>query len=151
CVDNAQNARDLNDAAAAARIKMNVAVDLFHGRTGIQPGEPALGMAQLITTLPNLKLAGIQSYAGHASHVVGWEDRRKVSQEAMGRAVETARLFEKNGIACPLLTGGSTGTYNIDSDIPGVTELQPGSFMFMDVDYNRIGGKDGAVYRDFKN
>src|SRR5438105_1309737 len=51
CVDNARNARDLNDAAGAARLKMNVAVDLFHGRTGIQPGEPALGLAQLITTL----------------------------------------------------------------------------------------------------
>jgi D-serine deaminase-like pyridoxal phosphate-dependent protein len=97
-----------------------------------------------------LKLIGIQAYAGQASHVIGWEERRKVSQAAMGRAVDTARLFEKNGIECPLLTGGSTGTYNIDSEIKGVSELQPGSFLFMDVDYSRIGGKDGgAVYRDF--
>lgn len=67
-------------------------------------------------------------------------------------AVETRRLLEKSGIECNLLTGGSTGTYNIDSDIDGITELQPGSFVFMDVDYNRIGGQDGnAVYRDFKN
>ena len=145
CVDNAQNVRDLNDAAGVAHIKMNVAVDLFiAGRTGIQPGEPALGLAQLIDSLPNLKLAGIQAYAGQASHVIGWEERRKVSQAAMGRAVETARLFEKNGIECPLLTGGSTGTYNIDSEIKGISELQPGSFMFMDVDYSRIGGKDGG-------
>ena len=42
-------------------------------------------------------------------------------------------------------------TYNIDSEIDGVTELQPGSFMFMDIDYNRIGGQDGVVYRDFQN
>src|SRR6266849_3766615 len=151
-VDNAQNVRDLNDAAGAAHIKMNVAVDLFiAGRTGITPGEPALGLAQIIATLPNLKLIGIQAYAGHASHVIGWEERRKVSQTAMARAVDTARLFEKSGIECPLLTGGSTGTYNIDSDIKGITELQPGSFMFMDVDYGRIGGKDGPVYRDFQN
>jgi D-serine deaminase-like pyridoxal phosphate-dependent protein len=153
CVDNAQNVRDLNDAAGVAHIKMNVAVDLFiAGRTGITPGEPALGLAQIISTLPNLKLIGIQSYAGHASHVIGWEERRKVSQTAMGRAVDTARLFAKSGIECPLLTGGSTGTYNIDSDIKGITELQPGSFMFMDVDYGRIGGKDGApAYQDFRN
>jgi D-serine deaminase-like pyridoxal phosphate-dependent protein len=150
CVDNAQNVRDMNDAAGAAHIKMNVAVDLFiAGRTGIQPGEPALGLAELIDSLPNLKLIGIQAYAGHASHVIGWEERKKVSQAAMARAVETARLFEKSGIECPLLTGGSTGTYNIDSSIAGVTELQPGSFLFMDVDYGRIGGKDGPVYRDF--
>ena len=69
---------------------------------------------------------------------------------AMAQAVETARLFEKNGIECPLVTGGSTGTYNIDSGIKGISELQPGSFMFMDLDYSRIGGKDGPVYRDFR-
>jgi D-serine deaminase-like pyridoxal phosphate-dependent protein len=150
-LDNAQNARDLNDAAGAGKVRFNVAVDLFFGRTGIQHGEPALGLAQLITTLPNLKLAGIQAYSGASSHVVGFEERKKHSLEAMGRAAATRRLFESKGIACPLLTGGSTGTYNIDSEVDGVTELQPGSFMFMDTDYNRIGGQDGPVYRDYKN
>jgi D-serine deaminase-like pyridoxal phosphate-dependent protein len=83
--------------------------------------------------------------------VVGFEARKKHSMEVMGRAVETRRLYEEKGIACPLLTGGSTGTYNIDSEIDGITELQPGSFMYMDLDYNRIGGRDGEVYRDFGN
>jgi D-serine deaminase-like pyridoxal phosphate-dependent protein len=69
----------------------------------------------------------------------------------MGRAVETRRLIERSGIECPIVSGGSTGTYNIDSEIEGVTELQPGSFMFMDLDYNRIGGQDGPVYQDFRN
>jgi len=151
-VDDAQNVRDLSDAAGAARLKLNVAVDLrVGGRTGIQPGEPALGLAQTISSLPNVTLAGIQAYAGHAAHTVGFENRKKVSEEVMGQAVETRRLFEGKGIACPLLTGGSTGTYNIDSAIDGVTEIQPGSFMFMDLDYSRIGGEDGPVYRDFKN
>jgi 3-hydroxy-D-aspartate aldolase len=151
CVDNAQNVRDLNEAAGVERIKMNVAVELFTGRMGIAPGNPALGLAQLISTLPNLKLAGIQAYAGHASHVIGFDERTKISQTAMTPAIETACLFKKNGIECTLLTGGSTGTYNIDSDIQGISELQPGSFIFMDVDYNRIGGKDGPAYQDFRN
>jgi D-serine deaminase-like pyridoxal phosphate-dependent protein len=150
CADNAQNVRDLNAAAAAGRMKLNVAVDLFVGRrTGIAPGEPALALAQLISSQPNLKLAGIQAYAGHAAHVVGFEERKRVSHEAMSAAVETRRLFEKSGIDCPLLTGGSTGTYNIDSSIDGVTEIQPGSFIFMDIDYYRIGGQDGPAYQDF--
>ncbi|MEO7649472.1 MAG: DSD1 family PLP-dependent enzyme [Bryobacteraceae bacterium] len=152
CVDNAQNARDLNAAAAAAKLKMNVAIDLFVStRTGIQPGEPALGLAQQIASLAHLKLAGIQAYSGASAHVIGFAERKKHSEEIMGRAVETRRLFEKSGIACPLLTGGSTGTYNIDTEIDGITEIQPGSFVFMDVDYNRIGGKDGPVYQDFQN
>lgn len=152
-VDNAQNVRDLNDAAKAANIKLNLATDLaIAARTGILPGEPALALAQLIDSLPNVKLAAIQAYAGHASHVIGWEKRRDVSREAMGKAVATRRLYESKGIRVPLLTGGSTGTYNIDSEIDGIDELQAGSFMFMDVDYNRIGGKDGSAhYQDFRN
>ncbi|MCC6860039.1 MAG: DSD1 family PLP-dependent enzyme [Bryobacterales bacterium] len=151
CVDNAQNARDLNEAAGAGRVKLNVAVDLHLGRTGVMPGEPALELARQIVSLPNLKLAGIQAYAGSASHTTGFEQRTRASREAMGKAVETRRLFEAKGIACPLLTGASTGTYNIDSEIDGVTELQPGSFIFMDVDYNKIGGAAGPVYNDFDN
>jgi D-serine deaminase-like pyridoxal phosphate-dependent protein len=151
CVDNAQNVRDLNDAASVENIHLNLAIDLWVGRrSGIQSGEPALRLAQLIESLKNVKFAGIQAYAGHASHVIGFEERKKASREAMSPAVETRRLFESKGIAVPLLTGGSTGTYNIDSEIDGITELQPGSFLFMDVDYGRIGGPDGPVYRDFR-
>ena len=130
---------------------MNVAIDLLYGRTGIEPGAPALELAQLIAKQPHLKLAGLQAYDGAASHTVGFEARRARSRETMGRAVETRDLLERHGIECSLVTGGSTGTYNIDAEIDGMTELQPGSFMFMDVDYNRIGGQDGPVYRDFRN
>jgi 3-hydroxy-D-aspartate aldolase len=49
------------------------------------------------------------------------------------------------------VTGGSTGTYRFDAENPGMTELQPGSFVFMDMEYGTIGGPDGGEYRDFKN
>lgn len=153
CVDNTQNVADLDEAARVAGLTLNLNIDLFVGnRTGIPTGQPALNLAQSISQHKNVRLAGLQAYAGHASHKQGFEARTEVSRAAMLPAVETRRLLEKSGIECNLLTGGSTGTYNIDSDIDGITELQPGSFVFMDVDYNRIGGQDGnAVYRDFKN
>ncbi|MBI3678868.1 MAG: DSD1 family PLP-dependent enzyme [Acidobacteria bacterium] len=151
-VDNAQNVRDLNEAAGAAKVKFNVAIDLHVGnRTGILPLAPAVSLGEVIQGMPNLKLAGLQAYAGHASHTIGFENRRRVSQEAMAPAVETRRMLEQKGIASPLLSAGSTGTYNIDTAIDGITELQPGSFIFMDVDYNRIGGQSGDVYGDFQN
>ncbi len=151
-VDNAQNVKDLNDAAGAGKVRLNVAIDLHvGGRTGIVGGAPALALGEAIQSMPNLKLAGIQAYAGQASHTIGFEARKKVSREAMTPAVELRRALEQKGIACPLVTGGSTGTYNIDSDMDGITELQPGSFIFMDIDYNRIGGTSGEVYSDFQN
>lgn len=152
-VDNAQNAKDLNDAAAAAKIKLNVAIDLLVGkRTGIQPGAPAVALVEAMQPMANLKFYGIQAYSGNASHVKGFAERTKVSREYMGMAVETRRMLEAKGIACNWLSGGSTGTYNIDSEIDGVTELQPGSYLFMDQGYNDIGGADGNPrYSDFGN
>jgi D-serine deaminase-like pyridoxal phosphate-dependent protein len=152
CVDNSMNASDLNEAARSAGVKLNIAIDLYVGnRTGIQTGQPALALAQTVSRHGNLRLAGLQAYAGHASHRNGFEARRTFSREIMQAAVETRRMIEASGTPCPLLTGGSTGTYNIDCDIDGITELQPGSFVFMDVDYARIGGSDGPVFRDFRH
>src|SRR5262249_14046269 len=153
CVDNPRNVSDWNDAAGEAKLKINVAIDLFVGnRTGIAPLAPAVALAEQIATMPNLIFKGLQSYAGHASHAIGFENRKKVSYDAMSPAVETRRMLEQKGIACPMLTGGSTGTYNIDTQTDGITELQPGSFMFMDVDYCRIGSESGSeAYTDFQN
>ena len=153
CVDNMQNARDLDEAARLAKLTLPVAIDLWVGnRTGILPGAPAVALAEGLQGLKHLKLTTIQAYAGHAAHVIGWEARKKVSSDEMGKAVDTLQAIHKKGIECERLTGGSTGTYNIDCEIAGVTELQPGSFMFMDVDYNRIGGSDGhGFFGDFKN
>lgn len=155
-VDDAQNVRDLNDAAAALKakpsVRLNLAIDLLiGGRTGIPTGQPAVELAKVIASLPHVRLAGLQAYDGGASHTVGFDARKARSLETMGRAVETRRSIEAAGVECPLLSGGSTGTYNIDSELDGVTELQPGSFMFMDMDYNQIGGQDGPVYQDFRN
>ncbi len=151
-VEDAQNATDLNDAAHAAKLTLSVALDLnVSYRTGVAAGAPAVALAEHIAQLPHLALKGIQAYAGHASHVVGLDARIATNHEAMLPAVATRRALEAKGIPCPWLSGASTGTYNIDSDIDGITELQPGSYLFMDLDYNRIGGTSGPVYDDFAN
>lgn len=150
-VDHADGAAALDAAARAAGVTLNVLVDLDVGdcRTGIEPGPPALDLARQVVAAEGLRFRGLQAYAGIASHVVGFDERVEASRSLMGKAVETRRLIERDGIEVEILSGGSTGTYNIDCTIDGVTELQVGSFVFMDVDYMRIGGKFGAVYDDF--
>ncbi len=148
-VDNEENARDLSEAAEAAKAHLNVAIDILHGRTGIPAGEPAIELAQKIAKMPRLKLRGLQAYSGAASHTISFEKRREFSRNAMAGSIETRRRIEAAGIEAPLLSAGSTGTYNIDTEIDGITELQPGSYVFMDVDYIRIGGQTGDKYHDF--
>ncbi len=151
-VDQAQNVRDFNDAAAAAAIELNVLVDLNVGtdRTGITMGAPAQALVETIHKSPALKFGGLQAYAGHLQHLSGWEYRKRRSEVTMGQAVELKESIEKAGFDVPVLTGGGTGTYNIDSEVDGITDMQVGSYLFMDVNYRNIGGKEGAVYDDFR-
>jgi D-serine deaminase-like pyridoxal phosphate-dependent protein len=151
-VGHVKQAELLAQAAHARHRKIDVLIDIDVGdkRTGVLPGQPAVELYRAMVKTGALVVRGIQAYAGHASHVVGFEARRKTSQAAWAKALETRDLLVKAGAACAVVSGGSTGTYNIDTDIAGVTELQVGSFLFMDVDYRRIGSADGnAVYSDF--
>jgi D-serine deaminase-like pyridoxal phosphate-dependent protein len=149
--DHRQNVRDLNDAAGAGGATIKIAVDLFFGRTGIAPGTAAVELAQLIDSLPHLEFVGLQSYDGQAAHTTPFDARSARTAGTMSKAIETKMMIERAGIACPMVTAGSTGTYRFDSENPGITELQPGSFVFMDMEYGQIGGPDGTEYRDFKN
>jgi D-serine deaminase-like pyridoxal phosphate-dependent protein len=151
-VGHPREAELLARAAEAARVTVDVLVDVDVGdrRSGILPGEPAKNLAVQMAKSGNLRVRGVQAYSGMSSHTVGFEKRQQVSRQAMTKAVETRDRLTKAGLDAPIVSGGSTGTYNIDSTIPGVTELQVGSYVFMDVDYRRIGGKNGAVYTDFK-
>lgn len=150
-VDNEHHARELSEAASAAGVTLNVLVDLDAGdrRTGIVPGKQAKALAELIVKLSNLNLMGIHSYSGASSHVEGFQARRTHSQESMRAPLETFFQLKKAGLPMEIMTGGSTGTYNIDSEIEGMTELQVGSYVFMDIDYRRIGSISGPVYDDF--
>jgi D-serine deaminase-like pyridoxal phosphate-dependent protein len=142
----------LEEALAAAHVKMNVIVDVYAGleRQGCPPGETALRLAQKVDQSKHMKLAGIMGYSGGASHTHGWEARKKKSTGDVAAMLETVELCRKSGLPVEIITGGSTGTYNIDTE-NHLTELQAGSYIFMDTLYRQIGGKnDEHVYSDFE-
>ena len=84
-VDTAANARDLDAAAGEAGVIADVTVDVDPGghRTGVAPGEPALTLAQLVDSLPNLRLRGMLCYDGGSQHVAGFEARRTQAIERL--------------------------------------------------------------------
>ncbi len=150
-VDNLAHAQQLNDAAVAAKLKLNVMMDVDPAgrRTGIPAGEQAIKLAEQLAKLPGLKLRGIHGYSGASAHVTGFEARRNHSTKVMTPVLETFAQLKKIGLPVEIMSGGSTGTYNIDTELQGMTELQVGSYVFMDKEYRMVGGKSGAVYEDF--
>jgi 3-hydroxy-D-aspartate aldolase len=151
-VDNAENIEALAQAGAEDRVTLDVLIDIDVGgrRTGAQPGDAAVALGRLVTSKSSLRLRGLQGYAGQCAHVVGWEARRRASQEAMAPLMDTRRRFESAGLPVDIVAGGSTGTHDIDVELPGLTELQSGSYCVMDVDYRRIGGRRGDVMTEFE-
>ena len=152
-VDTADNARDLSAAAHEAGVTADVVVDVDPGghRTGISPGGPALELAQLVDTLPGLRLRGMLCYDGGAQHVTGFAERRHRALTQLEAAAATAEQMARSGLDTGIFSGGGTGTYNIDHETPGLTDVQVGSYVFMDAQYLAIGGaEDADVYTDFE-
>ncbi|HYI97304.1 MAG TPA: DSD1 family PLP-dependent enzyme [Bryobacteraceae bacterium] len=135
-IDHPDQMRWYSEAASAANVTLNALVDLDVGdhRTGITPGEPALELAQQILRTRNLNFSGLQAYSVRASHMPA------ITNDTWQCAVDTAALLKQHGIEVSILTGGSTGSYQGDTTVPEVTELQAGSYVFMDEAYSRIEG-----------
>jgi D-serine deaminase-like pyridoxal phosphate-dependent protein len=85
-------------------------------------------------------LKGVQAYSVSASHTEGWTARQSHSAAVLEPAAAILREIQTGGFDVSTLTGGSTGTWNVDTQIPALTELQAGSYPLMDVAYRRIGG-----------
>ena len=151
-VDHPDNVAALGRAATVSGVVVDVLVDVDVGgrRTGVAPGEPALALARAVAAQRPLRLRGLQGYAGHCAHVIGWSARREASHKAMEPLMETRWLLEGAGLPVEVVAGASTGTYDIDSELAGLTELQSGSYCVMDVDYRRIGGSAGESLTDFE-
>jgi D-serine deaminase-like pyridoxal phosphate-dependent protein len=151
-VDNEANIDALARSMASRGLVLDVLVDVDVGgrRTGAQPGEAALALGRAVAKHRGLRLRGLQGYAGHCAHVMGWGARREASHKAMAPLMETRALFERAGLPVEIVAGGSTGTYDIDVELSGLTELQSGSYCVMDLDYRRIGGRTGEMLTDFE-
>lgn len=142
----------VQQAAEASGATCRVAVSVFASmpRQGIASGQPALALAQKVASSRNTGFEGYMAYSGSAAHTKGFEARCKRSAEDLAGVQETVELSRKAGLPVKIVSGGSTGTYNIDKN-NGLTELEAGSYVFMDTEYWPIGGKGGnPVYSDFQ-
>jgi len=150
-VDEEQNARDLSDAAEEAGVVADVVIDIAVGtRTGIPAGEGAVALAKLVDSLPGLKLRGLLAYDGGAQHVNGFAARKERALKAMEDAARTFAAMKAAGLNTEIFSGGGTGTYSVQHLTPGFTDVQVGSYIFMDMQYLAIGSEDGSpVYNDF--
>lgn len=141
-VDSLSGAKALHQAMQDSQQPLTVLIELNVGqnRCGVEPGEAALVLAQHIAELPNLRLIGVQGYEGHLQHVHDAAERTQSCRASMHLLTETAAQLRDAGFSIEIVTTGGTGTAEICAAYGGVTEVQPGSFIFMDTDYHHAIG-----------
>ncbi len=123
---------------AGSMVRLLVEVDIGMGRCGVAPGEPALALARQIGQLPGVQFTGLQAYEGHLVNVLDRAERAERAQAAMQLAVDTRRLIEAAGIPVECVSGCSSATYDSTGTMPGVDEIQAGTYATMDHQYQRL-------------
>jgi 3-hydroxy-D-aspartate aldolase len=136
--DNPENVDALAAAAEAAGKTLNVIVDIDPGirRTGVPSVEAAVALAKRIAAAPSLRFVGVQYYCGVQQHIESYADRRAAITERTEYLRGVIEQLKAAGIAPEVVTGGGTGTHAIDAELGVLTELQAGSYVFMDKQYN---------------
>jgi D-serine deaminase-like pyridoxal phosphate-dependent protein len=138
-VDNERAVCALSAASVQANVQLNVVVDVDDGmgRCGVPPGAPALALAQLATA-QGLRFRGLIGYEGHCVRLPPGPAKVEAIQQAMGKLVGTADLIRSHGLPAEMVSAGGTGTHAISGRIPGVTEIQGGSYLLMDTEYQTV-------------
>ena len=139
-VDSPANVAELGAAARELGVEIGVLIEVDLGmlRCGVLPGAPTLELARLVSQTPGLRCDGLQGYEGHLVTLPDLDERRRRTVEAMTELVRCRELLESHGLACRIVSGGGTGTYDITGNVAGVNEIQAGTYALMDASYHRI-------------
>ncbi len=139
CVDHPQQVADLAAATAAAgsRLGVLVEIDIGQGRCGVADAAAVQRLLQAMAPHAQLRFGGLQAYHGGVQHVFGLEARRAAAARAADRVGRVLAALAAVGVACPVVSGGGSGSALFDAGSGVYTELQPGSYVFMDADYGR--------------
>jgi D-serine deaminase-like pyridoxal phosphate-dependent protein len=140
-VDDIQNVSQMSSIALKRGVKINILIEIDVGlnRCGVNTDEKALTLARSILNLKGVNLRGLMGYEGHAVLISDYERKKRECEKANARLVKARNFLEKNGIHTEIVSAGGTGTYDIASRYPGITEVQAGSYATMDTQYRKVG------------
>jgi D-serine deaminase-like pyridoxal phosphate-dependent protein len=134
-VDHIRNAEMVSAAARRANSEIGVLIEVDVGmnRCGVRSAEEACSLAKKLGSLPGLRLRGVMGYEGHCALEVNRGVRAAKAGEAMNKLLAVADALEADGFEIEIVSAGGTGTYDLTGANPRITEIQAGSYVFMDV------------------
>lgn len=135
--ENGDNAGDLSRAAVAQGVNLGVVIEQETGlrRCGIQNVEQGVSLAKTIHSLPGLTFRGIMSHQMMAQPSSNREDRVTEGRQLIQPVLDLKNAIEAAGIPVEIVSTGETWSYDVAGEIPGVTEIQGGTYLVMETGY----------------
>ena len=148
-VDSHENVAELSEAAQAFGIELGVILEVETGmnRAGVEPGEVATTLAKAVDRASGLRFDGIMGYEGGSVFTEGFEKRKADTLLTVDKLLAAADDIEANGIEVKIISAGGTGSYDITGKVNRITELQCGSYLFMDAKYMEVFGDHPHPFR----
>jgi len=151
------DAKEQVDAASRAARERGVTlgalveIDVGMQRCGVSAGDAARDLARYISDTAGLQFRGLQAYHGTAQHLPSFAQRERAIIDAASAVRMTIDALSRDGIRCDVISGAGTGTFALEGTSHIWNELQAGSYVFMDTEYARIGGREGGLYTEFQH
>jgi 3-hydroxy-D-aspartate aldolase len=139
-VDSLVGVKALESRLQRSRATAKVLIDIDVGmtRTGVSSLRDALGLARRVDASDRLELLGLQCYSGMVQHIDAYAKRVRSYRAELAQLEAILDGFKRQGLPTKIVTGGGTGTFDIDRKQGLFTECQAGSYIFMDVQYNAV-------------
>src|SRR5574340_447114 len=140
-VDDPDNVAALSRAAKARGVTLGVLVEIDVGmsRCGVSGPEGVLRLVRQTVDRPGLEFRGIMGYEGHVMGIKDQAARAAARRKAIDQVVTAADNVGSNGPPVAEVSGGGTLTYAISGRVPGITEIQAGSYAPMDTNFRNAG------------
>lgn len=140
-VDNLENLEQIitESERIGSKTGIMIEIDVGMGRCGTRTVEQALLLARTAHEAPAVTFKGIYGYEGHTVFIEDRQERLHAGRTANRHVVSVAQTLREQGIPVEIVSAAGTGTYDIAGVFPGITELQAGSYIFMDGTYGKLG------------
>lgn len=153
-VDHPQHVDSIAELALQAGVIVNLLIEVESGqqRCGVAVGEELLKLADKVNQTNGVHYAGVQAYSGHLQLIKGFEQRQQQARTAVTELFDYIETqLKPRNLAPEIISGGGTGTYQAYQGL-AYTEIQAGSYLFMDNSYSNIGDEQNeAQNRQFSS
>lgn len=135
-VDSAAQVDALDAALAGsnARVGVLIEADIGMHRCGTDTPEETVALARRLST-SRAAYRGIMGYEGHAVLVPDAAKRKELAEASTATLLAHVAALRAAGLAPEIVSAGGTGTFELTGSTEGVTEIQAGSYVFMDGRY----------------